>query len=129
MSKLSARTQKLLREQGLISDTVERWITFGMRRGVRKDFCGFADIIAFGGGRILAVQVCHQNGIKKHMATILANDRALEWVRSGGELLLIAWRKIKGEAGRFHWKERYFQFRIGEDRKLHTTEVADESRT
>lgn len=39
-----ARTLKLLRDQGYTAEIVERFNTFSH---TRKDFCGFADILAF----------------------------------------------------------------------------------
>lgn len=121
MSALSARTQRQLRVEGFVCDSVERWIPFGtktnagsVRGGVRRDFCGFADLLAFGHGRFLAVQVCNQNTLAEHLATVGSNKSALQWVKNGGEVWVAAWRKIKGESRKMHWAPRLFRLKLTE---------------
>ena len=111
MSVLSARTQKYLYENGFFSDTVERWVTFGGRGGVRKDYCGFADLIAFGHGRFLAVQVCSQNSLTEHLGKIKSVESSRAWVKNGGEVWVFAWRKVKSGGSRRHWEPRLFRYR------------------
>jgi hypothetical protein len=116
MSNHSARTLNMMRQIGFHGDVVERWIPFGPKgsaegslSGVRKDYCGFADLIVFGRGRVIALQVCPASTLAEHTAKLIACEVAREWVRSGGELWIVAWRKMKGQKNRLHWEPRWFK--------------------
>lgn len=127
MSKHSAAIQRWMRQRGFECDTVERWLAFGGGKGgVRKDYCGFADIIGFGHSRFAAVQVFSMSSFKSHLESVSSNLHAFEWVRNGGEVWLVGLRKCKGEKGRLHWEPRVF---VGEvepiARKLQFKEVQD----
>ena len=98
----AARTMALLRKQGMMRQTVEKWVTFGGRGGVRKDLYGIIDVLAVSKERgILGVQVCAMSGRAAHIAklTVKMCENSITWLRSGGKLEVHAWRKLKLKRG------------------------------
>lgn len=116
MSKITPtqRTLKYYRDLGLTTiQKVERWQSFGItgQIGVRKDFgkspghrvdlFGCIDIIAVGmldpdeSEQIIGIQCCGQTGHAEHVAKIIAEPRAMDWIRAGGKLILVSWSKRK----------------------------------
>jgi len=100
----TARTLRYLRDLGYYADVVERWIMFGCSGlGVRRDYCGFADIIAFHPLHkiIVAIQTT-STAVADRKKKLRSNQAATDWVRSGGHLWVVGWRKIKGK-----WTPRF----------------------
>jgi hypothetical protein len=74
---------------------------------------GFADIIAIGNRKIIAVQSCGQ-AFAEHDRTILNNEFVPEWLQCGGGIILIGWRKVKKKRGgkQMVWKPRIKEYSI-----------------
>ena len=100
MTRISptSRTLKYLRSQGWEADIVERFNPYAGKFGKRKDLFNIFDIIALGENKIIGVQSCGQS-FREHDRKILNEELALEWLKSGGRLLLIGWRKIAKKRG------------------------------
>jgi hypothetical protein len=113
------RSLALLRKQGWTCGIVERFNPHVGPHGIRQDFCGGIDVIAFKAasitypstrvvvvdgrewpspvaaieGGILGVQCCAASGLAAHRTKLLAEPRMREWVAAGGWLVIHAWRK------------------------------------
>ncbi len=107
----TSRSLKVLRAQGYTCGVVEKW---NAHVGIRQDFCGGIDVIAFRGQRdymgidretfftrpvVVGVQCCASSGLAAHRTKLLAELRMREWIAAGGRLVLHAWSK-KGAKGR-----------------------------
>ncbi len=95
------RTLRLLRGEGRICGIVERYNTFVGKFGIRQDFLGFIDIISLDSKRgIIAIQSCGTS-FATHKKKILEDctDNAIEWLKCGGRIELIGWRKLKLKRG------------------------------
>jgi len=100
---------------------VERWIRNPSHPvgGFRKDFMGFADIIALGDGGIIAIQSCGQAFSEHHKKITqdeLVAKKALKWLQCGGRLILIGWRKKKLKRGgkAMRWHPRIKEYTAGD---------------
>jgi len=92
------RTLKYLRDNGFVCGIVERFISAYARHGIRIDLFGIIDIIAIKDGEIRGVQSCGQ-AFSEHNKKILASENSVKWIRSGGILQLIGWRKLLKKRG------------------------------
>lgn len=97
------RTMKYLRDWGYDVDPVERWIPNPKHPGggFRKDWCGFADLIAFNDSYTLAIQVKGVSGHAKAVCDVVMNPKAVRFAKSCYRcVLVISWpkrkRKLKG---------------------------------
>ena len=88
------RTLRYIREQGWIAEVVERFNPYAGKFGKRKDLFGIIDIIALGENSIIGIQSTGQ-AFKEHDEKILQEPLTREWLKSGGRLMLISWRKVK----------------------------------
>lgn len=85
--------------------------------GFRKDYLGFADMIALGENSIIAIQSCGQ-AFAEHHRKITEDEEvtknALLWLDNGGRLILIGWRKVKLKPGAkaMRWKPRIKEYNI-----------------
>jgi len=119
MSKMSptSRTLEYVRSQGWVADTVERYLPYAGKFGKRKDFLNFADIIALGEGSIIAIQSCGQ-AFSEHHRKLTEDEKAAPnvrlWLKNGGRVILIGWRKVLlhrgGKARR--WAPRIREYRL-----------------
>ena len=92
----TVRTLKYLRDEGYNTGIVERFIP---HKKIRIDLFGFADIVALRyGDPILAVQSCGED-YAAHYRKIIAEKNARLWIISGGDVILIGWRKLKAKRG------------------------------
>ena len=96
----TSRTLEYIRSQGWMADKVEQFNPYAGKFGQRKDMFGFADIVAMGEGKIIAIQSCGQ-AYSEHDRKITqeTGEAALKWLECGGRILLIAWRKVKLKRG------------------------------
>jgi len=111
----TSRTLEYLRGRGWEADIVERFNPYAGKFGHRKDMFGFGDIVAMGEGSIWAVQSCGQ-AFSEHNRKITEDERvaplALDWIKNGGKLILIGWRKVKLKRGgkAMRWKPRIKEY-------------------
>lgn len=85
-----------MRSLGYEAEVVEKWNPYAK---IRQDFAGFADIIAYGNGGIVAVQTTSYSNLWKRRKKILDSSKAHLWVMAGGLILLHGWSK-KGPRGK-----------------------------
>jgi hypothetical protein len=111
----TSRTLEYIRSQGWIADKVEQYNAYAGKFGKRKDMFGFGDIVAMGEGSIIAIQSCGQS-FSQHDRKITEDPdvapNALTWIKNGGRLLLIGWRKVKLRPGAkaMRWKPRIKEY-------------------
>lgn len=96
MQSYTEKTLKLLRELGYHSQVVEKWNSFAK---IRIDLFGCIDIIAVKPNIIVGVQSTSYGCRRDHYLKIIAEPRALEWIKSGASLWMITWRKRKVKRG------------------------------
>jgi hypothetical protein len=90
MSSPMQQSLKMLREAGWTAEVVEHWHAFAK---IRQDLCGCIDILAMKpGGGFVGCQVTNRGEIRAHIRKILAEPRALIFLKSGGRILLHGWR-------------------------------------
>ena len=123
MSTHTQRTLKYLRDLGYTCDIAEKWKIIKYRdkitgelktSGVRVDLYGFIDILAIDDTRTIGVQSCGPD-FAAHDRKILAEPRALKWVRAPGrEAWLISWRKLlKKPGGKLRvWKPKIKEYTL-----------------
>lgn len=99
------RTLRALREEGYISEIVEKWNPFGGapkpgggHTGIRQDLFGVFDILSITPTGIEGVQVCGSD-FAAHDRKILASEHAAAWLRVGATISLWGWRKVKAKRG------------------------------
>lgn len=108
MAKASptARTLALLRQQGYEPWIVETWNRFSC---TRHDLWNFGDVIAIKDDMAhLIVQTTSYSGVSARVKKILAEPRALTWLKTGGEIDVHGWRKVPHKPGskRLVWRPR-----------------------
>lgn len=104
-----SRTKRELRKQEISCDVVERFNQYAGPYGIRQDFCGIFDIIAFSPEQgIIGIQCGGQSGHSGHLKKILANEESVKWLKSGGKIELWSWGKYKVKRGgkAIRWKPR-----------------------
>jgi hypothetical protein len=113
----TSRTLEYLRSQGWVADKCEQFNAYAGKFGQRKDLFGFADIIALGEGSIIAIQSCGQD-FASHHRKITEDEKAAPnaylWLKNGGRLLLIGWRKVKLKRGgtALRWQPRIREYSL-----------------
>ena len=107
----TSRTLKYYRTQGWEIDIVERFNPYAGKFGIRKDLFGIIDLIALAEHSIVGVQSCGQ-AFAEHKRKLLDSSFSLEWLKSGGRLILIGWRKLKLRRGSkaMRWMPRIYEF-------------------
>lgn len=100
------RTLAFLRDKGMVCHKVEYWNPYAGPNGKRIDLFNIIDIVALN-KKIIGVQSCGQN-FAEHDRKILESDKAPLWLKAGGALVLIGWRKVKKKRGgkQMIWKPR-----------------------
>ena len=108
-----SRTLRYIREQGWMADIVERFNPYAGKFGQRKDLFSIFDIIALGDKGIIGIQSCGQN-FAEHNRKMLENEVAPEWLKAGGSIMLICWRKLKLKRGgkAMRWMPRIKEYAI-----------------
>ena len=89
----TARSLAELRRRGLTAQVVEQTIP---RTFIKRDLFGVIDIVAMGAGHIFGIQCTSGTNHAARRAKILAEPRAMEWLRCGGKLEIWSWAK-RGE--------------------------------
>jgi len=92
------RTLRFLRQEGHIVGIVEKFNRYAGSHGIRQDLFGIFDLIAIMPIGICGVQVCGQD-FAEHDRKILENEVAPEWIKAGGKIMLIGWRKVLKKKG------------------------------
>lgn len=106
----TARTLKLMRDDGWVAVVVERWNSFAH---IRQDFAGFADVICFRpGDGILAVQVTTAGNVAARLAKIAAEPRAEIWRKAGGKIEVHGWAKTGERGKRKTWTLRQLEVNV-----------------
>ncbi len=97
------RTLKYLREEmNYTAQVVERW---NMHARKRIDLFGVIDVVAVG-GRIVGVQACAGSSHAARRDKAIAEPRLREWLKAGGEFLIISWSKRGAAKKRKVWTPR-----------------------
>ena len=106
----SQRSRAYLRSQGYACGSVERFVRAGPKGGFRRDLFNIIDVIAIRPGEIMGVQSTGTD-FAGHLRklTIDERDSTISWLRSGGALRLIGWRKLKSG-----WAPRIKDFNLSE---------------
>jgi hypothetical protein len=123
------RSLARLKKLGYQAGVVERFNSHVGPHGIRQDFCGGIDVIAFKGstyvdldgaakawasqGYILGIQCCAASGLAAHRTKLLAEPRMREWIAAGGRLVIQSWGTLavvkkdgkKGKARRWTCRE------------------------
>ena len=113
----TSRTLEYIRSQGWVADKVEQFNAYTGKFGQRKDMFGFGDIVAMGENSIIAIQSCGQS-FAEHDRKITEDEtvapNALMWLKNGGRLLLIGWRKVKLKRGgkAMRWTPRIKEYTV-----------------
>ena len=113
----TSRTLEYIRTRGWVAGIVERFLPHAGRFGKHVDLFGFADIIALGENSIIAIQSCGQ-AFSAHHKKLTEDENAAPnvelWLKNGGRLLLIGWRKVLlkrgGKARR--WSPRIREYHL-----------------
>ncbi len=103
------RTLQQLRKDGWVCHVAERWNPFAK---IRQDAFGIIDILAIGGGHILAVQACAGASHAARRDKIVAEPRARIWLESGGRLEIWSWAKQGARGAVKKWTCRIEQISI-----------------
>ena len=75
------RTLKVLRENGYVVDVVERFLSSPNGSfGIRKDYCGMFDLIAFNDCEIIGVQCGAVSGHSGHRRKIIESPDVEKWL-------------------------------------------------
>ena len=85
-----------LKKLGYVCQVVERWCAFSRRR---IDLFGVIDIVYLSETSIVGVQVTTASNLAARRTKILAEPRALAWIKAGGilELWSVAKRGARGQ--------------------------------
>jgi len=103
MRSPTQRSLKYLRDRSYIADVSEHWNPFAKRR---KDLFGFIDIVGIGYGHLLAVQTTTGSNVSERVKKISKLPAAKAWLRSGNEIEIHGWRKLK--KGRVKWQPKVY---------------------
>ncbi|PID44080.1 MAG: hypothetical protein CSB48_02870 [Proteobacteria bacterium] len=115
----TSRTLEYLRSQGWVADKVEQFNPHAGKFGQRKDMFGFGDIVCMGENSIMAIQSCGQD-FSGHHKKITEDEKvaplAYQWIKNGGRLILIGWRKVKLKRGgkAMRWSPRIKEYELAD---------------
>jgi len=91
---ITQQTVEYLKAAGMIVDVTEKWIP---KSRIKQDLFGFIDLIALdmAGKRIIAIQCTDNTNFAARFRKITndCRDNARAWVRSGGEIWVMAFYK------------------------------------
>jgi len=96
----TTRSIAYLRDKGYEVDVVERWISFGGKGGIRKDFGGFADLIAYNADHTLAIQVTTKENVNARIKKVKGMETLDKWLSAHHRHFIVhGWAK-RGERGK-----------------------------
>lgn len=148
----TARSKAYFTEIGFRVDVVERWIGVGLgdrdahgstigRRKKRKDFCGFADLIAFSRFEEIAVQSTSASGMSARIKKLLTDPDStgvsvavIEWLLGScgscealghRRLLVQGWKKYATPVDRKLWRPRHAWITVGQFEAKQVADVRD----
>jgi hypothetical protein len=89
----TARTLEYLRRSHYLPDVVERWLP---RINRRRDFLGFADILAVrpGDPGVLAIQATTRGHVSDRLARARSRPELVTWLRSGNRFEVWGWYQV-----------------------------------
>lgn len=102
----TARTLKVLREEGTLAQVVERWNPYAK---VRVDLWGFVDILAIRGNETVGIQVTSASNHSARVKKIMDSPLSVKLILAGWILEVRSWGKKKGK-----WVERVQVIEIGD---------------
>lgn len=114
MASNNTRSMALLREQGYEPEAVDHYNPYAARpgggRGIAVDLYNFGDLIAMNPETvdILICQTTAYSCVSARKKKILAEPRALVWLKSGGSIVIHGWHKKPKRPGlkQLVWKCR-----------------------
>lgn len=88
------KTLELAKDRGWIIDSAE---SFNAYSGRRHDLFGFIDLVALDGKHIIAIQTTSGSNASARVKKIIddCEPAARKWIKGGGRILVIAWRKLQ----------------------------------
>ena len=90
---LTVKTRDRLKTEGFkLVETVERWNSFAR---IKQDLFGIIDVLAVGGGRIIAVQVTSRDNMSSRRRKMHDSEALPELLDAGVEVELHGWYKEK----------------------------------
>lgn len=109
----TSRTLAELRRAGSIAGVVERW---NAHQRIRQDLFGFLDLVAIRPDvvGVLGIQATSGSNGAGRVAKILAEPRALVWVRAGNGLQVWSWRQVQ-IGRRRRWSARIVPLELSGD--------------
>lgn len=100
----------MYKELGYDAHVVEKWQPQSRRR---IDLFGFADVVCMRpDSGIVAVQACAGASHADRKSKIIAEPKALTWLKSGGRIELVSWRKAAKPVNRKWWTCRREEIRV-----------------
>ena len=102
MAKMSPtqRTLADLRSHGAVVGVVEHWNQFAKRR---VDLFGFIDIVALIGPNTIGIQCTSGDNHAARRTKILAEPKALAWLKAGNLIEVHSWSKLGARGERKVW--------------------------
>ncbi len=107
----------LLRRHGYTAAVVERWIPMAAPKGaplpgrrpapgIRRDFCGFGDILAFRAGEAgaLAIQATSRSNQSSRVKKAKAQPSLYEWLAASNRFEVWSWKLEEKPGQRPRWK-------------------------
>ena len=86
------KTLKLLRELGYWAEDVTAYYHPKAASFPRKkDVLGFADILAFRSGELMAVNATSKNHVADHKTKYSSSRALIEWLNAGGHMAIHGW--------------------------------------
>lgn len=100
----TSRTLKLFRDDGWTAAVTERW---NAHAKIRQDLFGFIDIVAMRQGfGIVGVQATSGANVAKRIAKIRELPDHETWLKAGGRIFVIGWRKVGPRGKTKKWQPR-----------------------
>lgn len=106
MTSPTQRTLKAWRATGWTCFITEKW---NPHARVRQDAFGFGDVLVISPApkeEIALIQSCAGASHAARRKKILAEPRALAWIRAGGKVYVSSWSKRGGRGERKLWTEK-----------------------
>ena len=101
-TNLNPRSLALLRGEGYVVESVERWAG-----GVRHDLFGFIDMVACRENEVVFVQVTSRSNASSRRKKILASENHPKVSASGAKILLLTWHQPNGPRTKWAYKKEF----------------------